>query len=277
MKRIEKYDTYSIPAPRVYFDTDFNCRCDFTLDSLTDLAQTIRDRGLEYPVVVQPAADVAGGIPDGFDWRLVAGFRRFRTVTELLHWPEVPAMIRSGLDEHQAHVLNLTENLERTDLNPLEEAIALSHIYPNGVTLKRASEELHRDTRWVSRRLLLLRMPEEVQELVRSRRVSLTYMEDIVAKRPTPEEQIRAAQALANAGNGRGKKRHAQLDGQKLVRTFRRRRNKIEINGQVGRMLNAGLSGLATRFGAWCAGHITDDEWEADLQAELVMRGLPPA
>ena len=54
----------------------------------------------------------------------------------------------------------------------------------------------------------------------------------------------------------------------KLRRKFRYRRSKQEINARIGQLMEAGLSGLVTRFGAWCAGYISDDEFDHDIELE---------
>ena len=77
----------------------------------------------------------------------------------------MPAMIRAGLSDHEARMLNFVENLERKDLNILEEARALARLYPEGVSLRVAAKELKRPTRWVHDRQRLLTLPEEVQQL----------------------------------------------------------------------------------------------------------------
>jgi len=272
MKRLEDYDVFALPCGRIYYDADFNCRGDFTLQSVSDLADSIKSNGrLLTPVWVQPAVDVPG-LPEGYDWRLIAGHRRYKAHTVYLKWPEIAATVLNGLDERQAHLLNFTENLERKDLNPLEEAMAISTLYPDGVTLRQAADELKRDTKWVHARLRLLKVPEPVQQLVAARRLTLLDLE-IVCRKETPEAQIDAANALAASKRGRGRK--AVFTGEKLLRSFRRRRNKEEINGKIAAMLNIGISGLVTRFAAWCVGAISDDELDADITRESENQNPP--
>ena len=129
LERLTQYDAFPVPLSRIYYDADFNCRGAFTLQSVSDLAESIRLRGggielkgLDYPIVIQPIADMAGKRPAGFEYRLIAGHRRYRAMEVFLKWTRAPAMIRSGLSEHEARMLNFVENLERKDLNPLEEA-----------------------------------------------------------------------------------------------------------------------------------------------------------
>lgn len=266
LKRLEQYDAVSIPSDRIYYDGSFNCRGEFTFQSVQELSESITQTGrLLSPVWVQPAVDVPG-IPDGFDFRLVAGHRRYRAATVYLRWSEIPAVIWPGLSELDARLMNFTENLERKDLNPLEEAIAISHIpWPNGMTLVNVSRALKKNTRWVHARLRILKLPEPVQQLIAARRVTMLDLE-IICRKETPEEQIKAAEALAASKRGRG--RNAVFEGTSLTRSFRRRRNKTEINSTISKMLTLGISGLAPRVAAWCAGYISDDDLAGDIRAE---------
>ena len=135
--RLREYDVFALPLSSIYYDADFNCRGQFTLESVSELAESIRQkgggvelRGLDFPVVVQPTAEVVGTVPSGFDYRLIAGHRRFRAVEFFLKWADIPAMVRHELTGYQARLLNFTENLERKDLNMLQEAIALEASVP---------------------------------------------------------------------------------------------------------------------------------------------------
>ena len=151
-----QYSAYPVPADSIYYDADFNCRGEFTLQSVKELAESIAENGLRFPVGVQPWT-----AEPGYKYRLIYGLRRFRAATLFLQWATVPAVIREGLTEHQARLWNVQENLERKDLNIWEEARALERLYPNGVTLRQAAKELKQTTHWVHVRLRLLRMPPQ--------------------------------------------------------------------------------------------------------------------
>lgn len=277
MKPLEEYQAFSIPAARIYYDTDFNCRREFVAASVSDLAGSIKEIGrLLAPLWVQPAVDVPG-IPEGFDFRLVAGHRRFKATTLYLKWTEIPCVILTGLSVRQAHLLNFTENLERKDLNPLEEAIAVRRLFGDSPNHSHVMKELKKDSRWVYYRLVLLRMPEEVQQLIASRRVTMVDLEDI-RRQDTPELRVKAAQALATARQDKKYNHRSNLASDPVSRKFRRRRNKSEINAMVETMMVKNLhkmSPLIPQALAWCAGHINDDELniaiDAAVDAYLVM------
>jgi ParB/RepB/Spo0J family partition protein len=259
MKPLEQYQAYPLAAAAIYYDAAFNCRGDFTLQSVKELAESITEAGrLICPVVVQPWTK-----EPGFQYRLIVGHRRFRAATEFLKWTEIPAYVCEGLSDHQARMLNLVENLQRKSLNVLEEARAIQNLYPRGVTLRQAAQELKQPTRWVHVRLRLLRMPEVVQQKAAAGLLSQANLETL-AGMESPEDQIFTARKIVEARErGKGK----FLPG--LDRACKRRagvRSREEINRMIERMLAAGIVGLPPRVAAWCAGCVPDEELLAEIE-----------
>jgi len=263
MKRLEQYDVFSLPVSEVYYDADFNCRGAFTPQSVEELAQSIDELGLQFPVVVQPVEEVQDFEQEVYRWRLIAGHRRFRAVTTLLKWTEIPATVWSGLNDRQARMFNFTENLERQDLNVLEEAQALGRLFPEGASLREAARELKRHTRWVHVRFRLLKLPEEVQIKVAAGTLSLADIE-VLNQFNSPEDQIKAAAEIAKA-----KRCGRHPSETKLGRSIPcRRKTKAQINRMIAKLMEHGLDGLTTRALAWATGSISDDEFEEDIRPE---------
>jgi ParB family chromosome partitioning protein len=223
---------------------------------VVDLADSIKDNGLQFPIVVQPR--------DGGSYRLLAGHRRFKAVTTFLKWDEIAATIRYDLTEHQARILNLTENLERKDLNILEEAQAIHHLYPNGVSLRTASKELKRATQWIHVRLRLLQLPKAIQKKAAAGLLSAMNIEAI-CKLPE-DEQIQAAVAIIKSKRERGKL--ARLPA-KLRRRIRPRKSKAQISQMIALLMDANLSGLPLRLLTWAAGYITDQDIKDDIHERV--------
>ncbi len=259
MERLSRYDVYDVPLTDIWVDLDFNCRNAFTFQSVKGLADNIAQAGLEIPVILQRREDSQVGFMESY--RLVAGFRRVAAVKTFLRWTHIPANIREGLSDRAAEILNLTENLEREDLNPLEQAQAIARRFPRGTSLRAIAQEMNRDTRWVHQRLRIMELPEELREKVAARLLTLLDVEMLV-KLPS-DEQAQAANELIAA---RGKNKRKLIVNPKFRRAFRQRRGKEEINARIGQLMEAGLSGLATRMGAWCAGYISDDEFDQDIE-----------
>ena len=199
MKPLEQYQAYPIPITVIYYDAGFNCRGEFTLQSVKELADSIAQAGrLICPVAVQPWT----GEP-GCEYRLIVGHRRFRAVTAFLKWMEIPAYICEGLSDHEARMLNLAENLHRKTLNILEEAHAIQNIYPEGsASVREAARELKQSTRWVWLRVRLLRMPEAIQQKAAAGLLSQANLETLAGLERV-DEQIKAADEIVEARSAR--------------------------------------------------------------------------
>ena len=251
MKRLKHYDTYEILVADIYYDESFNCRGAFTLQSIVELSESIKEVGLQFPIVVQPWGD---------KYRLICGHRRFKACTVFLKWDAIPAVVRTDLDEHGAQILNLVENLERKDLNMLEEALAIQTIYPEGVSLRVAAKELKRPTRWVHIRQRLLLMSEEIQQYAAAGRLSAVNLEALW--RLPEDKRVSGAEKIVRAKKvGPGRKLRNMPK-----RRFRPKKTKEQISMMGAVLLNAGINGLPPRLLAWAAGYIPDKEIRADIR-----------
>lgn len=262
MKRVERFDVFEIPCSEIFYDEEFNCRGQFTIESVKELADSIRDDGLKFPIVVQPVSD-AEGIPPGFTYRLVAGHRRYRAAVAHLKWAAIPSQIATGLSVAEAAKLNLLENLERHDLNHLEEARAIQKQFPYA-TDRECAAEVHRSTRWVTQRRILVRQPEEVQQMVASGRLTLNAVQEQIHPLKTISAKITHARRIC--------KDDFITETRREYRMLTRPRSRKEINTKIAYMLEIGVHDVApivTRFAAWCARGINDEELERDL-AEFV-------
>ena len=194
MKPLEQYQAYPVPVGAIYYDGVFNCRGEFTLQSVRELADSIVQAGrLICPVAVQPWSGARG-----FDYRLIVGHRRFRAVAEFLRWTEIPAYICEGLSDHEARMLNLVENLQRKSLNILEEARAIQRLFPEGASVREAARELKQPTRWVWTRRQLIRMPAAIQQKAAAGLLSQWNL-DTLAGIESPDEQVAAANKIVEA------------------------------------------------------------------------------
>jgi ParB family chromosome partitioning protein len=259
MKRLEQYDVYSIPVNDILYDADFNCRGEFTLQSVKNLADSIEQNGLQFPVVVQPFTTKP--------YRLLAGHRRYKACTTFLKWNEIPATIRADLTEKQAKVLNFTENLERKDLNILEEAKALANCFGRKTPLRQIANEIKRDTRWVHVRLKLLDLPKDVQLKAAAGLLTTTNI-NAIWRLPSKEDQRKAAAEIAKIKR-KGKKQSIKYLDPRYQDCFKRRKVKSEVRNMVARMLNARVEGLGPRALVWAVGEITDEELWQDVLTQL--------
>lgn len=259
-----KSDYAEVPVNTIYIDRSLNCRGIFTPQSCLDLADSIKQHGLQFPVVVQPLEDVEVEIPtylrkDTHKYRLIAGHRRFTAISQLLGLDTIDANIRRGLTEKDVKVLNLIENLERKDINLLEEARALRAIFPEGTSYLTISKELSKSQKWVRLRCMLLDMPEEIQQSAANGKLTISDIDIIchTAKKITDKQKLALAREILLAkGLGLSLRK---LQSKFLKRRFSRKRG--DIHAMMARIMTEDIDASACRALAWAAGDLTDDEF----------------
>ena len=143
----------------------------FAEDALAELAASIAARGVIQPVIVTPYG--AG------KWRLVAGERRWRAA-QLAQVHEIPAIIRD-LDEREITALALIENLQREDLNPIEEARAYHRLSDGeGLTQAEIAKLVDKSRSHVANLQRLLTLPEAVVAMVEDGRLSMGHARALI-------------------------------------------------------------------------------------------------
>ncbi|WP_338467305.1 ParB/RepB/Spo0J family partition protein [Novosphingobium sp. ZN18A2] len=153
-----------------------NPRRHFDEEALDELARSISARGLIQPVVVRP---VSGG-----HYQLVAGERRWRAA-QRAHVHEIPAIVRK-LDEREVTALALIENLQREDLNPVEEARAYQKLSErDGLTQQEIAEFVDKSRSHVANLMRLLALPGEVLDMLERDQLQMGHARAI-ATMPDP-------------------------------------------------------------------------------------------
>jgi len=137
-------------------------RHDFPAQELEDLAESIRVHGVIQPIIVTETTD---------GYRLIAGERRLRA-SLLAGRTTIPAVVRSTSEQDQL-ALALVENVQRSDLNALEEALAFRRLMDEfGLTQEQVAHQVGRSRASIANTLRLLGVAAEVQDAVRARRVT---------------------------------------------------------------------------------------------------------
>ncbi len=151
----------------------FNPRQHFDESELAELAQSIREKGLLQPILVRPAEQ-----PGRYE--IVAGERRWRAA-QMAGVHEVPVIVRE-LEEREALEVALIENVQRTDLNALEEALGYRRLIDQfGYTQQQLAEIIGKSRSHVANTLRLLNLPEEVQAMIRDGQLSAGHARALVA------------------------------------------------------------------------------------------------
>lgn len=141
-------------------------RQDLREDTLQELADSIRVQGVVQPIVVRPSGEDC--------YELIAGERRWRAA-QLAGLSEVPAVVRE-VSDRAAIAMALIENIQREDLNPLEEAAALQRLIAEfELTHQQAAEAVGRSRAAVTNLLRLLELSEEVRRLVQDRKLDVGH------------------------------------------------------------------------------------------------------
>lgn len=147
----------------------------FRPEELAELEASLKTNGLLQPVTVRPASSGTG-------YELVAGERRFRAATRL-GWTDIPAIIKQ-LDDRTLLTLALVENLQRADLNPIEEAEGYRQLMDDfGLTQAEVAEAVGKERSTVANLLRLLALPGGVQTLVRNGTLSLGHAKALLTVR----------------------------------------------------------------------------------------------
>jgi len=151
-----------------------NPRKDFREEELAELANSIRQKGLVQPIVVRP--DAANG-----GYEIVAGERRWRAAQRAgLH--QVPVIVRE-LGDQEALELAIIENVQRTDLNAIEEATGYRELMERfGYTQDRLAEEIGKSRSHLANTLRLLRLPDSVQALVQHGKLTAGHARALVGR-----------------------------------------------------------------------------------------------
>jgi ParB family transcriptional regulator, chromosome partitioning protein len=144
----------------------FQPRREFSDEELADLASSMRENGLLQPIVVRPAGEDSPA-----RWEIVAGERRWRASVRL-GWAEIPATVRD-VDDRTMLVLAIVENVQRSELSPLEEAEAFQRLAEEfTLSQQEIADIVGRDRSTVANALRLLQLPSTVRQLVAERRLS---------------------------------------------------------------------------------------------------------
>ena len=186
-------------------------RVDMRLETLNELADSIKARGLVQPILVRPlkASSAAGesgefaesggpGFGQTVRYEIIAGERRWRAA-QIAGIAEIPAIIRDVPDE-AAVAMSLIENIQREDLNPLEEARALGRLIEEfGLTHQAVAEAVGRSRAAVSNLLRLMELADEVKQLLEQRSIEMGHARALLSL-TSRRQQIEVAGLVAKKG-----------------------------------------------------------------------------
>ena len=148
-------------------------RKSFRPEELAELEASIKASGLLQPITVRPAATGQG-------YELIAGERRLRAATRL-GWTEIPAVVRA-IDDQTLLTLALVENLQRADLNPLEEAEGYQRLMAEfGFTQQQVADVVGKDRSTVANILRVLGLPAAIRRMLQDGQLTLGHARALLA------------------------------------------------------------------------------------------------
>ncbi|MFH0827102.1 MAG: ParB/RepB/Spo0J family partition protein [Candidatus Omnitrophota bacterium] len=166
----------------------FQPREDFDNESIEELAQSIKEKGVIQPLLVRRKADF---------YELIAGERRLRAA-KLLNLKELPIIIKDVEDKDSLE-LALVENIQRQGLNAIEEAHAYQHLMDKfHVTQEKISDVLGKSRATISNTLRLLKLPQEIQEELKKGRISFAHGRTLLEVEDTNQQRRLAQMVITN-------------------------------------------------------------------------------
>jgi len=165
-------------------------RSKFNEDKMEELILSIKEKGIIQPVVVRPVGD---------EFELVAGERRF-LAAQKLGMEKLPALVMEKLSKEEMLELSLIENLQREDLNPIDEARGYKRLLNEcGLSQKKLSERIGKDRSSVANTLRLLNLPKMVQDFISNGELSEGHARAILSL-SDEKEQIALSRHIIKDG-----------------------------------------------------------------------------
>jgi ParB family chromosome partitioning protein len=164
-------------------------RRDFDPEALAELAESIKAQGVMQPIIVRPVA------ADKFE--IIAGERRWRAV-QLAGLDRIPALVRKVNDD-AAVAMALIENIQREDLNPIEEAVALERLQAEfQLTQQQIADAVGKSRSAVANLLRLMTLEPDVRRMLERRELDMGHARCLLSL--GPEHQLQAARQVVSRG-----------------------------------------------------------------------------
>ncbi|MBM3833152.1 MAG: ParB/RepB/Spo0J family partition protein [Verrucomicrobia bacterium] len=164
----------------------FQPRKDFSEEALRELADSIKEQGIVQPLIVRAK---------GNEFELIAGERRWRAA-QLIGLSEVPVILKEA-DDRSVLELALIENLQRENLNPLEEALGYAQLIEQfQLTQEMAATKVGKSRAVVANGLRLLKLPAEIQNYIRDGRLSVGHAKVILGLTRSEDQKLAGQRIL---------------------------------------------------------------------------------
>lgn len=251
----------------------FQPRKHFKVAELRELQESLQSSGLLQPVTVRSA-------PSGAGFELIAGERRLRAATNL-GWNEIPAVIKE-LSDKEILTLALVENLQRSDLNPIEEAEGYDQLIREfGYTQQTVATIVGKDRSTVTNILRILQLPTSVRELLQEGQLTAGQARPLLGLDDTSRITAFARQIVNNGWSAREVERRVKASGERKAggrpaRSAMSDAKPAEIRSVEQRLRKHLQTDVAITLKAHNKGSITIDFYSPeDLERVLELINLP--
>jgi len=268
---MEQKEYFAIPLTEIHADETFNCRGRIAPIEVTDLASDIQERGQIQPAVVREYSEEEQQ-QYGKKYRLIAGFRRY-TACYIIESPTLDCVIRNDLnDEVDAMMFNLAENIQRKDLNILQEAKAVKRLLEQGLIAKDIGPKLGKSYGWTQIRTMLLGLPRDIQEEAAAGLIAHSQIRQLstILNKSGLDACYDATRRIKIAKE-RGEK--VVLTTSKSSKKDKKKRSTGEVQHLIDHMLESIEGGFHTRCLAWANGNISTGEIFDDIKKYSVEHG----
>ncbi len=195
----------------------WQARKNFDVNDLEDLSNSIKSKGILSPILVTQSND-----KNVSSYDLIAGERRWRAA-QMAKIHEIPCIVVNDVDENSASVMSLIENIQRKDLNAIEEAQGLNElINQHNYTQESAGKIVGKSRVYITNSLRLLKLPEKILSLIKDNKLSAGHARLLIGR----EDAVEIAQIII-------KDSLSVRDLEKLLKNFSQKKplpNKIDPN-----------------------------------------------
>lgn len=248
-------------------DDAFNCRGQITMPSVIELANNIRKQGLLQPIVVGPIEEDGKRL-------LVAGYRRYKAHA-YLKYERIFCVIRDDLTDHHALMLmNLQENLQRVNLDILEEGRAIQRLIDEGVgDVAKVAKLLNRNQAWVETKLQSILLPKELHKDILAGTFTAKNVRELYKSMTTKSvEQFYEDVRWLKDEKYKGKKNVTLnlREAERRKEVGAKQRCRAEVYSLQKKLSDTfGVECLASKVLGWVNGHVTGTQLDDAVQDEL--------
>ncbi len=183
-ERVEKVDT------RLLSPNPFQPRKRFSEGKMEELVNSLREKGIIQPILVRSKGD---------GYEIIAGERRWRAA-QILNLEEVPVIVRSDIDDVNSLEISLIENIQREELNPVEEAVAYKELIDKfEYTLDKVGQMMGKDKTTVSNSLRILTLSKETLDFLEEGKISTGHAKALLSA-PNDQRRKKVLQAILKKG-----------------------------------------------------------------------------